>query len=154
MGGYGITLSWKGFQLSAQFSWMAKRFVMNNDRFFEESNGLYTVYNQSRRLLYDRWKKPGDLTDIPRYGEVAQLDDRFLENASFMRLKNLSLAYTLPQSLLKKSKFFTSARLYIQGQNLWTITGFNGLDPEVASNVYQAQYPATRQFTFGAELSF
>lgn len=154
MGGFGTTLSWKGFQLSAQFSWMAKRFVMNNDRFFEESNGLYTVYNQSRRLLYDRWKKPGDLTDIPRYGEVAQLDDRFLENASFIRLKNLSLAYTLPQSLLKKSKFFTSARLYIQGQNLWTITGFNGLDPEVASNVYQAQYPATRQFTFGAELSF
>ena len=154
MGGFGTTLSWKGFQLSAQFSWMAKRFVMNNDRFFEESNGLYTVYNQSRRLLYDRWKKPGDLTDIPRYGEVAQLDDRFLENASFMRLKNLSLAYTLPQSLLKKSKFFTSARSYIQGQNLWTITGFNGLDPEVASNVYQAQYPATRQFTFGAELSF
>lgn len=154
MGGFGTTLSWKGFQLSAQFSWMAKRFVMNNDRFFEESNGLYTVYNQSRRLLYDRWKKPGDITDIPRYGEVAQLDDRFLENASFMRLKNLSLAYTLPQSLLKKSKFFTSARLYIQGQNLWTITGFNGLDPEVAANVYQAQYPATRQFTFGAELSF
>lgn len=154
MGGFGTTLSWKGFQLSAQFSWMAKRFVMNNDRFFEESNGLYTVYNQSRRLLYDRWKKPGDLTDIPRYGEVAQLDDRFLENASFMRLKNLSLAYTLPQPLLKKSKFFTSARLYIQGQNLWTITGFNGLDPEVAANVYQAQYPATRQFTFGAELSF
>lgn len=154
MGGFGTTLSWKGFQLSAQFSWMAKRYVMNNDRFFEESNGLYTVYNQSKRLLYDRWKKPGDITDIPRYGEVAQLDDRFLENASFMRLKNLSLAYTLPQSLLKKSKFFTSARLYIQGQNLWTITGFNGLDPEVASNVYQAQYPATRQFTFGAELSF
>ena len=154
MGGFGTTLSWKGFQLSAQFSWMAKRFVMNNDRFFEESNGLYTVYNQSKRLLYDRWKNPGDITDIPRYGEVAQLDDRFLENASFMRLKNLSLAYTLPQSLLKKSKFFTSARLYIQGQNLWTITGFNGLDPEVASNVYQAQYPATRQFTFGAELSF
>ena len=154
MGGFGTTLSWKGFQLSAQFSWMAKRFVMNNDRFFEESNGLYTVYNQSRRLLYDRWKKPENSTDIPRYGEVAQLDDRFLENASFMRLKNLSLAYTLPQSLLKKSKFFTSARLYIQGQNLWTITGFNGLDPEVAANVYQAQYPATRQFTFGAELSF
>ena len=70
----------------------------------KKANGLYTVYNQSRRLLYDRWKKPGDLTDIPRYGEVAQLDDRFLENASFMRLKNLSLADTLPQSLLKKKQ--------------------------------------------------
>ena len=124
-----------------------------NDRFFEESNGLYTVYNQSRRLLYDRWKKPGDLTDIPRYGEVAHsLYDRFLENASFMRLKNLSLAYTLPQSLLKKSKFFTLGTSVYTGKiERWTITGFNGLDPEVAANVYQAQYPATRQFTFGAD---
>ena len=42
--------------------------MFNNDRFFEESNGLYTGYNQSKRLLYDRWKKPGDVTDIPRWG--------------------------------------------------------------------------------------
>lgn len=75
---------------------------MNNDRFFEESNGLYSTYNQSRRLLYDRWKKPGDITDIPRYGVTAQLDDRFLENSSFLRLKNLTLAYALPQPLLKR----------------------------------------------------
>ncbi|WP_285829969.1 TonB-dependent receptor, partial [Bacteroides acidifaciens] len=81
-GGFGTSLAWKGLSLSAQFSWMANRWVMNNDRFFEESNGLYSSYNQSKRLLYDRWKKPGDVTDIPRYGVVAQLDDRFLENAS------------------------------------------------------------------------
>lgn len=153
-GGFGTTLTWKGLSLSAQFSWMADRWVMNNDRFFEESNGLYSAYNQSRRLLYDRWKKPGDITDIPRYGVVAQLDDRFLENASFLRLKNLTLAYSLPQSLLRKSHFFTSARVYLQGQNLLTFTGFSGLDPEVASNVYRAQYPATRQFTLGVEVSF
>ena len=67
-GGFGTTFAWKGLSLSAQFSWMADRWVMNNDRFFEESNGLYSTYNQSRRLLYDRWKKPGDITDIPRYG--------------------------------------------------------------------------------------
>ena len=147
-GGFGTTLMWKGLSLSAQFSWMAKRYVMNNDRFFEESNGLYSAYNQSRRLLYDRWKKPGDITDIPRYGVTAQLDDRFLENSSFLRLKNLTLAYALPQSLLNKTHFFTSARVYLQGQNLFTWTGFTGLDPEVASNVYRAQYPASRQFTF------
>ena len=82
-GGFGTSLAWKGLSLSAQFSWMANRWVMNNDRFFEESNGLYSSYNQSKRLLYDRWKKPGDVTDIPRYGVVAQLDDRFLENASW-----------------------------------------------------------------------
>ena len=153
-GGFGTTLMWKGLSLSAQFSWMAKRCVMNNDRFFEESNGLYSAYNQSRRLLYDRWKKTGDITDIPRYGVTAQLDDRFLENSSFLRLKNLTLAYALPQSLLNKTHFFTSARVYLQGQNLFTWTGFTGLDPEVASNVYRAQYPASRQFTLGIDISF
>ena len=153
-GGFGTTLMWKGLSLSAQFSWMAKRYVMNNDRFFEESNGLYSAYNQSRRLLYDRWKKPGDITDIPRYGVTAQLDDRFLENSSFLRLKNLTLTYALPQSLLNKTHFFTSARVYLQGQNLFTWTGFTGLDPEVASNVYRAQYPASRQFTLGIDISF
>ncbi|WP_342383183.1 TonB-dependent receptor [Bacteroides ovatus] len=153
-GGFGTTLMWKGLSLSAQFSWMAKRYVMNNDRFFEESNGLYSAYNQSRRLLYDRWKKTGDITDIPRYGVTAQLDDRFLENSSFLRLKNLTLAYALPQSLLNKTHFFTSARVYLQGQNLFTWTGFTGLDPEVASNVYRAQYPASRQFTLGIDISF
>ena len=153
-GGFGTTLMWKGLSLSAQFSWMAKRYVMNNDRFFEESNGLYSAYNQSRRLLYDRWKKPGDITDIPRYGVTAQLDDRFLENSSFLRLKNLTLAYALPQSLLNKTHFFTSARVYLQGQNLFTWTGFTGLDPEVATNVYRAKYPASRQFTLGIDISF
>ena len=153
-GGFGTTLMWKGLSLSAQFSWMAKRYVMNNDRFFEESNGIYSTYNQSKRLLYDRWKKPGDITDIPRYDVVAKLDDRFLENTSFLRLKNLTLAYSLPQSLLRKANFFSTARVYLQGQNLLTWTGFTGLDPEVASNIYRAQYPASRQFTLGIEVSF
>ena len=153
-GGFGTTHMWKGLSLSAQFSWMAKRYVMNNDRFFEESNGIYSTYNQSKRLLYDRWKKPGDITDIPRYDVVAKLDDRFLENTSFLRLKNLTLAYSLPQSLLRKANFFSAARVYLQGQNLLTWTGFTGLDPEVASNIYRAQYPASRQFTLGVEVSF
>lgn len=153
-GGFGTTLMWKGLSLSAQFSWMAKRYVMNNDRFFEESNGIYSTYNQSKRLLYDCWKKPGDITDIPRYDVVAKLDDRFLENTSFLRLKNLTLAYSLPQSLLRKANFFSAARVYLQGQNLLTWTGFTGLDPEVASNIYRAQYPASRQFTLGVEVSF
>ena len=154
VGGFGTSLMWKGLSLSAQFSWMAKRYVMNNDRFFEESNGLYSAYNQSKRLLYDRWKKPGDITDIPRYGVTAQLDDRFLENSSFLRLKNLTLAYAFPQSLLKKTNFFTSARVYLQGQNLLTWTGFTGLDPELSTNVNKEQYKNSREFTLGIDVSF
>lgn len=153
-GGFGTTLSWKGFSLNAQFSWVADRWMFNNDRFFEESNGLYTVYNQSRRLLYDRWKKPGDVTDIPRYGITPQMDSRFLEDASFLRLKNLTLGYAVPQNWLEKTHFFDSARIYVQGQNLLTFTKFSGIDPESSSNIYAAQYPMSRQFTLGIELSF
>ena len=153
-GGFGTSLAWKGFSLAAQFSWVADRWMFNNDRYIEESNGLYAAYNQSKRLLYDRWKQPGDITDIPRHGVTPQFDDRFLENASFLRLKNVTLAYAFPQRLLSKTNFFSSARIYLQGQNLLTFTGFTGLDPESSSNVYKAQYPMSRQFTLGVEVSF
>ena len=153
-GGFGTSLEWKGLSLSAQFSWVADRWMFNNDRFFEESNGLYSAYNQSRRLLYDQWREPGDVTDIPRYGVTPQMDSRFLENASFLRLKNLMLGYSLPTSVLRKSKFFTAARIYIQAQNLLTFTPFTGLDPESSSNVYQAQYPMSRQYSLGIDLTF
>lgn len=153
-GGFGTSLSWKGWMLNAQFSWVADRWMFNNDRFFEESNGLYSVYNQSKRLLYDRWKEPGDVTDIPRYGVTPQMDSRFLEDASFLRLKNLMLSYSFPQSWLGETHFFSSARVYIQGQNLLTFTKFSGIDPESSSNIYKAQYPMSRQYTVGLELSF
>lgn len=153
-GGFGTSLSWKGLTLSAQFSWVADRWMINNDRFFEESNGLYSAYNQSRRLLYDRWKQPGDVTDIPRYGVTPQIDSRFLEDASFLRLKNVMLSYSLPNDLLRKSNFFTSARIYIQAQNLFTFTKFSGIDPESSSNAYKAQYPMSRQYSLGIDLTF
>ena len=153
-GGFGTSLSWKGLTLSAQFSWVADRWMINNDRFFEESNGLYSAYNQSRRLLYDRWKQPGDVTDIPRYGVTPQIDSRFLEDASFLRLKNVMLSYSLPSDLLRKSNFFTSARIYIQAQNLFTFTKFSGIDPESSSNAYKAQYPMSRQYSLGIDLTF
>ena len=153
-GGFGTSFMWRGFTLSTQFSWVADRWMFNNDRFFEESNGLYSAYNQSRRLLYERWKKPGDVTDIPRYGVTPQMDSRFLENASFLRLKNVMLSYSLPSSMLRKTKFFTAARIYIQAQNLFTLTPFSGLDPESSSNVYKAQYPMSRQYSMGIDLNF
>ena len=153
-GGFGTTLSWMGLEFSAQFAWVADRWMINNDRFFEESNGLYSAYNQSRRLLYDRWKQPGDVTDIPRYGVTPQIDSRFLEDASFLRLKNVMLSYSLPSKLLNKSKFFTSARIYIQAQNLLTFTAFTGIDPESSSNAYKAQYPMSRQYSMGIDLTF
>ncbi len=152
-GGFGTALSWKGLSLSAQFSWVADRYMINNDRYFDESNGRFASYNQSRRLL-DRWKSPGDVTDIPRHGEYTEFDSRLLEDASFLRLKNVMLSYSLPQNLVRKTRVFSGIRIYAQAQNLLTFTNFSGLDPEGSANIYAAQYPMARQFTFGLDLKF
>ena len=153
-GGFGTSVSWKGLSVAVHFSWMADRWIYNNDRIMTESNGLYTAYNQSKRLLYNRWKKPGDVTDIPRYGVTPQFDTHYLENASFLRLKNLMVAYSLPKKWMERTRILENVRIFAQGQNLLTFTPFSGLDPEVSANIYRAQYPSTRQFTFGVELNF
>ena len=152
-GGFGTNHSWKGIALSAQFSWVADRWMINNDRYFDESNGRFASYNQSKRLL-NRWKEPGDITDIPRHGVYTEFDSRLLEDASFLRLKNLMLSYTFPKDLLRKSRFISGVRIYAQAQNLLTFTKFSGLDPEGNSNRYAAEYPMTRQYTFGLDLTF
>ncbi len=152
-GGFGTALSWKGLSLTAQFSWVADRYMLNNDRYFDESNGRFASYNQSSRLL-SRWKQPGDVTDIPRHGVYTEFDSRLLEDASFLRLKNLMIGYSLPQNVVRKTRVFSGVRIYAQAQNLLTFTRFSGLDPEGSSNIYAAQYPMSRQFTFGLDLTF
>lgn len=153
-GGFGTTMSWKGLSLDVQFSWVQGRWMLNNDRWFDESNGLYSsAYNQSRELL-NCWKNPGDITNIPRYGVSPEMDSHLLEDASFLRLKNVMLSYALPTPLLRRSKLVESTRFFLQAQNLLTFTRFTGMDPESSSNVYQATYPMSRQFTVGAEISF
>ena len=152
-GGFGTALSWKGLSLSAQFSWVADRWMINNDRYFDESNGRFASYNQSRRLL-DRWKEPGDVTDIPRHGVYTEFDSRLLEDASFLRLKNVMLSYSFKFAPERKRTVIRGLRVFAQGQNLLTFTKFSGLDPEGTSNIYAAQYPMARQFTFGLDLIF
>ena len=153
-GGFGTSLSWKGLTVSTQFSWVADRWMMNNDRYFNESNGTFVNYNQSKKMLYDRWKKPGDVATVPRYGIAAQLDSRFLEDASFLRWKNLMVSYTLPANLLAPLKVVENIRVYAQGQNLLTFTKFQGMDPESSMNIYAAQYPMSHQFSIGLEIGF
>ena len=153
-GGFGTSLSWKGLTVSTPFSWVADRWMMNNDRYFNESNGTFVNYNQSKKMLYDRWKKPGDVATVPRYGIAAQLDSRFLEDASFLRWKNLMVSYTLPANLLAPLKVVENIRVYAQGQNLLTFTKFQGMDPESSMNIYAAQYPMSRQFSIGLEIGF
>ena len=151
-GGFGTELSWKGLSLNAEFSWSGKKYMINNDSYFIENANQGQSVNQSVRML-NIWTKPGDVTDIPKLGEQIQFDSHLVENASFLRLKNITLQYTLPSSLLKHTGF-NRVNVFAIGRNLLTWTKFRGFDPEPDTNLVRFNYPNTRQFVFGVELAF
>ena len=155
-GGFGTTVAWKGITLSADFSWIGERYIINNDRFFMEAPVNMSVVNMSKRML-NMWMEPGDVTDIPRADVTRDpllSTDYFLENAAFLRLKNLTISYDLPQNWVKKTKILGGVRVFATGKNLFTVTDFSGVDPEVDSNVAMGNYPNSRQYTFGLEVKF
>lgn len=154
-GGFGVDISWKNWSLTADFSGMAGKYIVNNDRYYSENPTLAGPFhwNQDRAVL-QMWKEPGDLTDIPRYGQVGKFDTHLLENASFLRMKNIQLAYRLPPSVLKSIKIIQEGSVTIEARNLFTITGYKGADPEIDWNVTTGAYPNTKQFTVGAKLNF
>ncbi len=151
-GGFGTDLRWKGLSLRMDFTWAAKKYMINNDLYFITNNNFATSYNQRVEML-NVWTKPGDITDIPAPGQALQSDDRWLEDASFVRLKNLTLQYSLPKAWVKKA-CLSGVNLHFTGRNLLTFTSFTGYDPEPESNIVAFFYPNTRQYEFGIEVSF
>jgi hypothetical protein len=154
-GGFGFNAGWKGIALQADFAFAYKKYLFNNDRYFFENPTQFPGYNQSNRIL-DYWKKPGDITEFPAYSNFlwTQFDSRLIEDASFMRLKNLTVSYTLPETLLAKTKFFSGVKVFFTGRNLLTWTNYLGPDPEVDSNLTLGVNPNTKQFSFGADITF
>ena len=153
-GGFGLSANFWGFTLNADFSVMLGKYMINNDYFFAASaTNAQNGFNQDRDML-NIWKKPGDLAELPAFKYDTQFDTHVLENASFMRLKNLSLSYDLPKRWLRATRFFESVRRNATARNLWTVTNYRGADPELDSNLALGNYPSTRQFTFGVEVSF
>lgn len=152
-GGFGTSFQWKGLSLSADLAWQAKKYMLCNDNYFTENANQGTSYNQTTRML-NVWTKPGDITDIPAYGEQIEFDDHLLENASFLRLKNLTVQYDFPKKLLGQTRVIKGAKVYGVARNLFTITNFRGYDPEPDINLVKFNYPNTRQFVVGMELTF
>ena len=152
-GGFNTRLSWKGFSVDANFSFMLGKYLINNDRYFVENPNFVGQFNQSVEMA-NMWTTPGQITDIPAANSTRQFDTHLLENASFMRLKNLTISYSFPESLLSKVGFIKGVRIFGVGRNLWTVTQYKGADPEIDSNLQLGKYPNTRQFAVGAELTF
>ncbi|KXX67696.1 TonB-dependent receptor [Flammeovirga sp. SJP92] len=162
---YGMTntLTYKGFSLTIFLQGSQGNQMLNATRI--EGESMNTPSNQLTTVL-NRWQKPGDFTDIPAVeasGGVnnSRVSTRFIEDASYLRLKTLSLAYTLPQDLLDKVHV-KGAKVYVTGENLFTITNYSGFDPEVntfggdnlAKGIDYGTYPQTRTLLLGVNLKF
>ena len=133
---YGLrnTFSWKGLDLQVFFQGVHGNDVIDAaGRFNQDGFGWFD--NQDIRML-DRWQQPGDQTEIPqvRFLEGTFFSSRFVEDGSYLRLKNVSLSYELPAYLVEKMGF-RKLIIYGSGQNLWTKTNYQGRDPEVNSDI-------------------
>ncbi len=153
-GGFGLSAGYENFSLQADFTYVAGKYMIDNDRYFFENPNQFPGFNQISTVL-DYWKNPGDVTQFPKLGQqFTQFDSRLIEDASFMRLKNLTIGYSLPKSLLEHTKAFKGARFFLTGRNLLTVTKYRGPDPEVDTNVALGTDPNTKQYSFGAQLTF
>lgn len=153
-GGFGLSASYSGFYLQADFSFSLGKYLIVNDAYFFENPNQFAGFNQ-RKKVADFWKQPGDVTEFPAYNYMfTQFDSRMIENASFTRLKNLTLGYNVPENFIKKTNFFKQAKFFVTGRNLLTFTKFEGPDPEVDSNLTLGVNPNTKQISAGFELTF
>lgn len=150
------SLSYKDFDLQIFFQGIADADIYNANRIWQESMSI--PQNQTTKVL-DRWRGEGTSNTVPRavYSDPnmnVRHSDRFIEDGSYLRLKNLTLGYTLPAALAQKVQLST-ARLYLSCQNLFTLTNYSGFDPEVgAGGVDMGTYPVTRTVSLGVNIQF
>lgn len=160
-GGINNTLRYKGFDLTAFVQYQVGNEIFNNTRAFAE--GMNGVFGQSNTVL-NRWTPTNTNTDIPRAvlgdpNNNRRVSDRFIEDGSYVRLRNVRLGYSLPAALSSRARL-SSVSLYVQAQNLLTFTDYSGLDPEVntfsGSNIALGTdfltFPQARTFTVGVNL--
>jgi TonB-linked SusC/RagA family outer membrane protein len=165
-GSFGTNVSYKGFDLSAQFYYSGGNYIMNYQYQVGASNGENLADQQFTDAL-NYWKKPGDVVPFTNLKDQTQRvtydTDQYLEKGDYITLRDVVLGYTLPASIAQRIKL-KSIRLYTQGTNLWIGTKFRGL-PEVGEangestlvspglyNLY-AQ-PQLRAITFGIDVRF
>ncbi|HYE58523.1 MAG TPA: SusC/RagA family TonB-linked outer membrane protein, partial [Rhodothermales bacterium] len=160
-GGISNRFSYKGLALDVffQFNVGQETFLQNEGFFLFDPSRLDNV---DRRLLERSWKQPGDIAEYPIMVSSTNLpgasnfyitsSTRLMEDASYLRLKTLTLSYDLPRALLRLSRM-RQAQLYASAWNLMTWTAYDGIDPELVGTS-AAPYPQTRQYTLGVTLSF
>jgi len=153
-GGFGLSAGYEGFTLDADFAIVQGKYLFNNDQYFFQNPNQFPNFNQNVEVL-DYWKKPGDITTFPKYGvQFTQFDSRVIQDASFVRLKNLTIGYTIPKSVLAHVKAIKALQVFFTGRDLLTWTKYPGVDPEVDSNITLGTDPNTKQYSAGVKVTF
>lgn len=149
--GFSSTLRYKSLSLFAAFQGSKGNEIYNSLRQSLESPS--TSYNVLSTLR-DRWTTTNPSNTVPKASVISAtwLDSRYVEDASFLRLKNVTLSYILPIKITKAQQ--TKFRVFVTGQNLLTFTKYKGYDPEVASGSDSGAYPTAKTISFGVNVSF
>lgn len=156
--GFSLGAEWKGFDLSLSFQG-----TLGNDVFDFAQRGDVPAMNRPSWIM-DRWHGEGTSNRIPRMTSANPngnwtSSDLYIHDGSYLRLKNAQIGYTLPATLTRKASI-QRLRLYVGAENLITITGYEGFDPELASGGYttlgvdKGIYPQSRTITVGANITF
>lgn len=154
-GGFNTNFSWKGLGFSADFSWIGERWIFIDERYYTMNPTDMLLRSNFEKKMMNIWTTPGQVTDIPKYGTPYRHDSSRFSNASFLRLKNVSISYNLPAKWLEATRVISSAKVYVTGRNMLTFTNFEGYDPEVGyGNATSGMYPNSRQIVIGAEIIF
>ena len=153
------TLSWKGLSLSILMTGSVGNDIYNASRI--EMEGMYNGSNQTTTVLR-RWRIPGQITDVPKSGEITNLkaSTRWVEDGSYLKIKNITLSYDITHPKLKKANI-SRIQPYITLNNMITFTNYSGYDPEMSqwSNAYNmgidwGTYPCVKSAVFGVNIDF
>lgn len=162
-GGFTNDLSYRNFTLSAFLQFSYGNDIYNNVASFRTNIESYN--NISREAFDNRWRQPGDITDMPQIvrGDPMKnhnrVSSRWVEDGSYIKLKSLTLSYMVPQQFLQKT-FINNLKVYATGNNLITWTKYSGYDPDVDSfsglrmGIDFGAYPQSRSFQFGVNIGF
>ena len=165
--GLNVNLGYKNWDLTVFAQGVQGNEIFNYLKYWTDFNTFQG--NRSRDMLYNSWKKQGDVAQLPRLNSndtfSQQISTYFVEDGSYMRIKNIQLTYNVPATLLKKIKL-SSMQVYVQGQNLLTLTKYKGLDPDInirnsgADNqdihmgIDEGAFPVAKSYNVGLRVGF
>lgn len=154
IGGFNTSIRYKGLALEAFFTFQQGFSRFNNQDFFQLNHAFATQGFNLKDEMLTMWQKPGDVTNIQSPLYQRQFVSKDIQDASYLRFRNLVLSYNFGEKVVNSLRVLNGARIFAQAQNLYTWTNWTGFDPEDDDNIAQYEYPTPRTFTLGLSLNF